>query len=117
MTPTNRYAGRCRDCRRYVAAEAGFLAGRDPASGRWLVRCRACDARERRRYDPPPPPAAAPSGLAILGLKPPASPEAIRGRFRELAQLIHPDHGGDEKLFIVVKAAYDEAMQAAGGRP
>jgi hypothetical protein len=38
----NKYAGYCRTCGGRVAAEAGFLAGRHPETGRWAVECSAC---------------------------------------------------------------------------
>jgi hypothetical protein len=38
----NKYPGHCRTCGGRVLADAGWLAGRDPESGRWCVECRAC---------------------------------------------------------------------------
>ena len=33
--------------------------------------------------------------LSALGLSPGASFDAVKSRFREMAQKYHPDHGGD----------------------
>lgn len=43
----------------------------------------------------------------LLGLSPMTSPENAKKRYRELMHLLHPDKGGDSKLFDVVKKAYD----------
>lgn len=43
----------------------------------------------------------------VLGLPRDAAPEAIRYAYRKLAQLHHPDKGGDEKKFKEVALAYE----------
>ena len=50
----------------------------------------------------------------VLGLSPAATRADIKRRFRELAKRHHPDvEGGDAKLFVRVKKAYDDAMEQA----
>ena len=36
-----------------------------------------------------------------------ASLETIRQRYRTLAQMYHPDKGGDEEMFKLIKLAYE----------
>lgn len=48
-----------------------------------------------------------PSLLSLLGLPPQASLKDIKRRYRELAQVHHPDHGGDHDAFIDVVTAYE----------
>jgi hypothetical protein len=49
----------------------------------------------------------------VLGLSPAATKADIKRRFRELARRHHPDMGGDAKQFVLVKKAYDDAMEQA----
>jgi curved DNA-binding protein CbpA len=42
-----------------------------------------------------------------LDLRTTASPEEIKQRYRTLAQMYHPDKGGDEELFKRIKLAYE----------
>lgn len=51
--------------------------------------------------------------LAILGVAPGASVEAIRDAYREKSKKHHPDHGGDEWAFRVVVRAYEILSSAA----
>jgi hypothetical protein len=43
----------------------------------------------------------------ILGVEPNATPDEIRSAYRRLVRQVHPDQGGSNALFRVVKAAYD----------
>jgi hypothetical protein len=55
-----------------------------------------------------------PPWCEVLGLSPAATKGQIKRRFRELAKQHHPDvEGGDAKLFVRVKQAYDDAMKQA----
>lgn len=45
-----------------------------------------------------------------LGLHCPSNREQIHMAFRKLSMKQHPDHGGDEKEFIALYAAYREAL-------
>jgi hypothetical protein len=140
MRLRNRFPGWCQDCGHHVPPGLGFLLGK-AAFGRWRVRCESCEAEaEGPAPEPPPRPKAdpfdyefdwiirqriaelqrqrlGPPGLRVLGLAPPVTAEAIRSRYRELAMRHHPDHGGDPGEFIRIKAAVDEALEWAGGRP
>jgi DnaJ domain len=50
----------------------------------------------------------------VLGLSPAATKDEIKRRYRELAKRHHPDReGGNVKLFVRVKSAYDDAMKQA----
>jgi len=42
-----------------------------------------------------------------LDLRTTATPEEIKQRYRTLAQMYHPDKGGDEELFKRIKLAYE----------
>lgn len=53
--------------------------------------------------------------LTILGLKPGASQDEIKARYRDLARSLHPDAGGDPAHFAKVTAARDNALSQAGG--
>ena len=44
--------------------------------------------------------------LSALGLPPGASFDAVKSRFRELAQKYHPDHGGDQEKMIELLETY-----------
>ena len=56
-----------------------------------------------------------PGLLSLLGLPPYATLQDIKRRYRELAQVHHPDHGGDHDAFIEVVDAYDRLTDK--GRP
>ena len=56
-----------------------------------------------------------PAMLALLGLPSHASLPDIKRRYRELAQVHHPDHGGDHDAFIEVVNAYERLTDK--GRP
>jgi hypothetical protein len=47
--------------------------------------------------------------LAVLGLEPGASPEAVQRAYRDLAKRFHPDRAGDGagEMMISINAAYD----------
>lgn len=45
--------------------------------------------------------------LGVLGLRANASWPEIRARYRELASNSHPDKGGDAKVFIQIRKAYE----------
>ena len=43
----------------------------------------------------------------VLGISKDATPEFIRQKYKELAQIHHPDKGGDQNKFTEIKAAYE----------
>ncbi len=45
--------------------------------------------------------------LGLLETEPGASQEEVKKAFRSLAMKYHPDKGGDARLFIAAKQAYD----------
>ena len=49
-----------------------------------------------------------PDLLALLGLPPYANLQDIKRRYRELAQLYHPDHGGAHEEFIELVDIYEQ---------
>lgn len=51
--------------------------------------------------------------LDLLGLEPTATAQDIKSRWRVLARLNHPDHGGDSDAFIKLHEAYKRAMKFA----
>lgn len=48
----------------------------------------------------------------ILEIERGASKDEIRRAFHQLAKTYHPDHGGDEGIFLAMLAAYDRLMKA-----
>lgn len=48
----------------------------------------------------------------MLGVSPDASPEAIRGAYRDLCKRVHPDVGGNAALFGFIQDAYDTLSDA-----
>lgn len=51
-----------------------------------------------------------PGVLSVLGLKPGASAEDVRKRFRELAKKYHPDMGGSSQKMIELLDAYHKLL-------
>jgi|688.fasta_scaffold02732_11 hypothetical protein len=47
---------------------------------------------------------------AVLHLLPTAPPAIIKAAWRELAKILHPDHGGDSEAFMRAKTAYETLM-------
>jgi ABC-type multidrug transport system fused ATPase/permease subunit len=50
----------------------------------------------------------------ILGLNENANAEEVKKAFRKLAKINHPDAGGDTKMFIKIKEAYDKIIKQVG---
>lgn len=51
--------------------------------------------------------------FAALGLPSTATAAEVKAAYREAAQRLHPDKGGDGKEFAALCRAYKEAMQEA----
>lgn len=56
-----------------------------------------------------------PELLSILGLPPGSGEHDIKKRFRELAKIHHPDHGGDQDKMVELLEAYRRLLDKAGG--
>lgn len=66
-------------------------------------------AKEEGSSTPPPRvPQQKPDTYAVLHLLPSAPPELIKAAYRTLAQLHHPDHGGDTSAMQRINIAYKE---------
>jgi hypothetical protein len=50
----------------------------------------------------------------ILDIKPPFTEQELKSCFRKKAHELHPDKGGNEKLFIKAKEAYELLVEDAG---
>lgn len=98
----------------------------DAAAGaalrRWVVRWFDPEQRtvpvewtERRSASPPPPPRSdtRTDAYATLWLRPGAPPEVVRAAYRALAQLHHPDVGGDTETMKRVNGAFDALRKGA----
>ncbi len=55
-----------------------------------------------RQYTPRP--------IAAMGLRFPCTEEDLKRAYRQRVKLLHPDHGGDQKRFMVLQAQFEEAM-------
>ena len=111
------------DLRRYSrGVRQWHVEGRAVASVyRWLNHARDVihadiewpDGTEFWDAPPPPPkrpkaPKRRPDAFATLHLLPSAPPELIKAAYRTLAQLHHPDHGGDTSAMQRINIAYKE---------
>ncbi len=64
-------------------------------------------AKEEWSYTPPPrAPRQKPDAYAALHLLPSAPPEVVKAAYRVLAQLHHPDKGGDTATMQILNEAY-----------
>lgn len=54
-----------------------------------------------------------PSPLEILGFSDRPDPEELKKRYRQLAQKLHPDKGGNDFLMRLVNDAYEQLQGAA----
>lgn len=54
--------------------------------------------------------------LAVLGLRPGASRDEIRGAHRRLLRNVHPDHGGTDELARRVNEARDILLKPSSDR-
>ena len=57
-----------------------------------------------------------PRSIAALGLQLPCTEDDLKCAYRRLVMQLHPDHGGDERRFLLLQAHFEEAMQLVGSR-
>jgi hypothetical protein len=51
-----------------------------------------------------------PRAIAALGLRLPCTEEDLKRAYRQRVKLLHPDHGGDERRFLLLQAQFEEAL-------
>jgi DnaJ-like protein len=52
-----------------------------------------------------------PRSIAALGLRMPCTEEDLKRAYRSLVKQFHPDHGGDERRFLLLQAHFEEALE------
>lgn len=51
-----------------------------------------------------------PRCIAALGLRLPCTEEDLKRAYRQRVKLLHPDHGGDQRRFMILQAQFEEAL-------
>ncbi len=51
-----------------------------------------------------------PRAIAALGLRLPCTEEDLKRAYRQRVKLLHPDHGGDQRRFLLLQAQFEEAL-------
>ncbi|HEX3724943.1 MAG TPA: hypothetical protein VHV08_01820 [Pirellulales bacterium] len=51
-----------------------------------------------------------PPALAAFGLRLPCTEEELKRAYRKRVKRLHPDHGGDERRFLIAQAQFEEAL-------
>jgi hypothetical protein len=51
-----------------------------------------------------------PRCIAALGLQMPCTEEQLMQAYRQKVKELHPDHGGDERRFLILQAQFEEAL-------
>ena len=51
-----------------------------------------------------------PRAIAALGLRLPCTEEDLKRAYRQRVKQLHPDHGGDERRFLLLQAQFEEAL-------
>ena len=67
-----------------------------------VVRCFP-DLPEWARYETPP-------CLLALGLRAPCTEEDVKKAYRNLAEKLHPDRGGDRRRFMMLQEHFEDAI-------
>ena len=50
-----------------------------------------------------------PRSIKVLGLRLPCTEEDLKRAYRKRVKQLHPDHGGDERRFLLLQAQFEEA--------
>jgi len=56
-----------------------------------------------------------PRAIAALGLRMPCTEDDLKRAYRARVKLLHPDHGGDERRFLMLQANFEEALAILSG--
>lgn len=56
-----------------------------------------------------------PRAIAALGLQLPCSEEDLKRAYRRRVKKLHPDHGGDQRRFLLLQAHFEEALAIVAG--
>lgn len=51
-----------------------------------------------------------PRAIAALGLRLPCTEEDLKRAYRARVKQLHPDHGGDQRRFMMLQANFEEAL-------
>jgi hypothetical protein len=52
-----------------------------------------------------------PRCIAALGLQMPCTEEDLKRAYRQKVKELHPDHGGDQRRFMILQAQFEEALK------
>ena len=52
-----------------------------------------------------------PGSIRALGLELPCTEEDIKRKYRQLAETLHPDRGGDRQKFMLLQKQFEEAVR------
>jgi hypothetical protein len=56
-----------------------------------------------------------PRPIAALGLRLPCTEEDLKRAYRTQVQRLHPDHGGDQRRFLLLQSHFEEALAIVAG--
>ena len=51
-----------------------------------------------------------PTALAAFGLRLPCTTDDLKRAYRRRIKQLHPDHGGDQRRFMIAQSQFEEAM-------
>lgn len=57
-----------------------------------------------------------PRPIAALGLMMPCTEADVKRAYRERVKQLHPDHGGDQRRFLLLQAHFEEALAIITGQ-
>jgi hypothetical protein len=58
-----------------------------------------------------------PRAVAAFGLRMPCTEEDLKRAYRQRVKQLHPDHGGDERRFLLLQAHFEEALGLLSTQP